>query len=91
VGKQELLVESLSTGDPVNPDKIDKIALGSWQNEETFWKGLVERKKLHHLGDPDTTRNALRDKLAIGHVVFSSRPAELTALISFIKEKTQLF
>ncbi len=58
----------------VDVTKIDKIALGPWRNEATFWVGLVEKKKLHHLGDPDPTRNALRDKLAIGHLVFARRP-----------------
>ena len=85
------LVSRSSMGYLVDPDTIDKIALGSWQNEETFWKGLVERKKLHHLGDPDPVRNSLRDRLAIGHTVFAGRPRGLAELTAFIKDETARF
>ena len=81
-------MQNESSGGPPNPNKV---ALGSWQNEETFWKGLVERKKLPHLGDPDTERNALRDRLAIGPAVFAGRPTGVAALEAFIKDETTSF
>lgn len=80
-----------TSGAPTEIDEIDRIALGSWKNEETYWKGLVEGKKLHHLGEPDTIRNALRDRLALGPVVFAGRPPGLSRLSDFIMAKTATF
>jgi hypothetical protein len=68
---------------------IEKVALGPWRNEDTFWRGLVEKKRLPHLGDPDPARNALRDRLALGHLVFAGRP-ELPD-VEFVKARILAF
>ncbi len=66
------------------------LALGPWQNEDTFWKGLVERKKLPHLGHPISGR-PVRDRLALGPVVFADAPDpgdSLAAYLAFIARRT---
>ena len=67
------------------------LALGSWQNEDTFWKALVERKKLPHLGHP-IGRSPVRDRLALGPVVFADAPdaaADLPGYLAFIERRTK--
>ena len=91
IDREGLLVRRKTSGAPTDPDEIDRIALGSWKNEETFWKGLVDGKRLHHLAEPDSARNALRDRLAIGHVVFAGRPRAVAEFSAFIKDKTATF
>jgi hypothetical protein len=49
------------------------LALGPWQNEDTFWEALVERKNLPHLGYP-LGRSQVRDGLALGRLVFAGAP-----------------
>ncbi len=66
------------------------LALGPWQNEETFWQALVERKKLPHLGHP-VGHSPVRDRLALGPVVFAGAPdaaADLAGYLAFIERRT---
>jgi hypothetical protein len=63
------------------------LALGPWRNEETFWKALVERKRLPHLGHP-FGRSPVRDRLALGPVVFAGAPdagEDFVAYLAFIE------
>lgn len=67
------------------------LALGSWQNEDTFWKELVERKKLPHLGYP-LGLSLLRDRLALGSVVFAGAADAgdgLADYLAFIEGRTK--
>jgi hypothetical protein len=67
------------------------LALGSWRNEETFWKALVERKRLPHLGHP-FGHSPVRDRLALGPVVFAGAPDagdDLVAYLAFIEGRTK--
>jgi hypothetical protein len=71
---------------------IDRIALGPWRNEDTFWLGLVEAKKLHHLGDLDPKGSALRNRLALGPLVFAGRPDTSDPdFFPFIERRTREF
>jgi hypothetical protein len=70
---------------------LDKLALGPWQNEDTFWIALVERKQLPHLGHP-AGRGSVRDRLALGPVVFADAPEasdDLAAYLAFIERRTR--
>ena len=56
----------------VNKDKPLRIALGRWENIDSFWNRLVIDKKLNHLQVKGTRwSNDLVDSLAIGDDVFS--------------------
>src|SRR6266566_9041122 len=65
---------------PANPPLL---ALGSWQNDDTFWNALVERKKLPHFGYP-MGLSPLRDRLALGPVVFAGAPDAADGLADYL-------
>jgi hypothetical protein len=75
----------------IDATKVEKVALGPFGpgNEQSFWVSLVEGKKLHHLGFKKGI-SALRDRLALGEVLFSGSP-EGMALFPFIEDKTRAF
>jgi hypothetical protein len=69
----------------------NRIALGPWRNEKTFWVDLVEKRRLVHFGFR-MGRNELRDALAIGPAVFSGRPRPTTSgLVRFIESRTKRY
>jgi hypothetical protein len=47
-----------------------EVALGRWDNP-SFWKNLVEGRRLYHLGLKEMAQNALQRSLALGNNVFS--------------------
>ena len=48
-----------------------RITLGRWENEITFWRLLVEQRRLHHLGSRmETPTSGIRDRLALGDELF---------------------
>src|SRR5260370_3930834 len=71
---EEKPAEGSSPASAIDISKIDRVALGPWRNEDTFWVKLVEAKKLPHLGDPVPNGSALRNRLALGPAVFADRP-----------------
>lgn len=88
IGEQELLVHNPRT----NIAMIEKVALGPFGegNEQSFWVALVEGKRLHHLGFRKADASALRNKLALGEVLFHGGPGGL-AQFPFIEGESRKF
>ncbi|MDY3563012.1 Hint domain-containing protein [Gemmata sp. JC673] len=76
----------------VHNEYPEAIALGPWKNLESFWKKLVEGKRLHHLGEPDDLTNALQAELALGPKIFGvsgkTWPADTQEVMKIVKPKT---
>jgi hypothetical protein len=75
---------------PIDIAAIDKVALGPFGegNERSFWVALVEGKRLHHLGFRKADASPLRNKLALGEVLFQGGPGGL-AQIQFIEDESR--
>jgi hypothetical protein len=92
VGQQGLLVHNAS----VDLNSIDKIALGPWTNETSFWVELVDEKQLHHLGwilDPGQVGySESRNKLALGHVLFCDPPDMSSGMFTnYVRTMTRVY
>jgi hypothetical protein len=77
---------------PIDIAAIDQVALGPFgeRNEQSFWIALVEGKRLHHLGFRKADAPALRNKLALGEVLFHGGPGGL-AQFQFIEDESRRF
>ncbi len=71
---------------------IVKVALGPFgvRNERSFWVALVEGKKLHHLGYQREDASELRNRLALGDILFHDGPDGMEQF-EFIDHETRHF
>jgi len=74
-----------------------RVALGMWTNGQGkeniyFWKELVEKRLLFHLGHPGVPgSNCVRDALALGPIVFWGTPDNLELVAPFTLWRTYIF
>lgn len=76
----------------LEPGKVYKVTLGPFgvRNAFSFWIALVEGKKLHHLGYKRADATPLRNRLALGELLFADGPGGLEQF-GFIEERTRDF
>lgn len=72
----------------INKGKPLKVALGRWENTETYWRKLVEEKGLNHLQVRGVEgSNALQDSLSIADEVFVG----VSKVPEYIVQHTEFF